>query len=288
MKITKVENLRTISSDSVNYTAESSDFAKNFLFYLISTGHFRTSKNYYTNRYDNDFSSFLLLYIIKGKIRLHVDKNSYTALENQILMVDCYHKHHYEALCESEFYYIHFDGSNSRDFAEEILRNKSPVFTTPYFDKQVAVIKRIISSLSGENMPDESWVSVDIHTILVELCKDLTSNYKIKYSKYVQHSVQYIHNNYMNRIKIDDISKAIGLSPQHLNRLFKNETGTSPYRYLLSYRMSYSIKLLIYTDYNIDEISFLIGFSSGFNYMNAFKKLHKVTPSEYRKLHKSY
>ena len=282
MDYIKEKNLTTISKDSINYLVNASSFAKNFLYYLTSVGHFHSSKNYITRRHDNDFNSFLLIYLIKGEMKLTIKNNSYFAHANQIILVDCYHGHHYEALCESEFLYLHFDGANTRLFVEELINNFKNVFSSEYFHEHIDIIKTIINSLESNLPLEETTTSIQLHSLLCQFTKDLTSNYKMKYSSHVQKAIQFIQNNYKNQIGIDDIASFIGLSPQHLTRIFKNEVDKTPYNFILELRLKHSLNLLRYTDYTIDEISSTIGFSSNFNYMNMFKKIYNQTPTQYR------
>ena len=95
--------------------------------------------------------------------------------------------------------------------------------------------------------------------------------------------LHYIHRNYMDRISLDDIAEAAHISKGECCRIFKKIQHTTPFLYLISFRIAQSIKLLSTTDYSIAEIAQQVGFGSSSYYNECFKKEMSCTPSQYRK-----
>ena len=94
---------------------------------------------------------------------------------------------------------------------------------------------------------------------------------------------QDIEQNYMNIRNIEQIAKKVYVSANYANRIFKKTTNTSIYSYLLNYRMNIAKKLLSETDYNINQISEMIGYDTNPTYFSAaFKSFFGVTPSQFR------
>lgn len=93
----------------------------------------------------------------------------------------------------------------------------------------------------------------------------------------------FIHKNYMERISLMDIADTVHISRGECCRIFARILHTTPFRYLINYRISQSLKLLSTTDLSILEISAQTGFGSSSYFTECFKKEMLCTPIEYRK-----
>ena len=67
-------------------------------------------------------------------------------------------------------------------------------------------------------------------------------------------------------------------------RNFKQVTGMSPMHYILMNRINNATSLLETTDYNIAEISAIVGYENPMYFSRLFKKQKGVSPTDYRKL----
>jgi AraC-like DNA-binding protein len=95
-------------------------------------------------------------------------------------------------------------------------------------------------------------------------------------------SLQYIDRNYKEDIKLEDISKAVGLTPVYLHKLFLKTTGQTPHQLLLKKRLTMAKELLAGSDLSLVNVAAETGFSSQ-SYFNAvFKKHCGVTPLTFR------
>lgn len=95
--------------------------------------------------------------------------------------------------------------------------------------------------------------------------------------------LDYIDNNYSERIALDMIADTAGFSKYHFNRLFKQYTGTTFYNYLCNKRIQVAMDLLAKQYYSITEIALHTGFESIATFNRTFKKFKNCTPSDYRK-----
>ena len=66
-------------------------------------------------------------------------------------------------------------------------------------------------------------------------------------------------------------------------RLFKEQTGYSPKKYLLRMRVEQACTLLHHSDMNIKEIASLCGFSDRYYFTKTFSRLMKISPAAYRR-----
>ena len=97
----------------------------------------------------------------------------------------------------------------------------------------------------------------------------------------------YIHKNYADKISLDDIANAAHVSKGECCRIFKRLFNTTPFQYLVYYRLNRSIELLTGTDYSISEIAQHVGFCSSSYYTKCFRKEFNCVPHKYRQeIHK--
>lgn len=93
----------------------------------------------------------------------------------------------------------------------------------------------------------------------------------------------FIHKNYMEQISLKDIADAAHISRGECCRVFKRVQGTTPFLYLIRYRVTQSVKMLSTTDLSVSAIAQQVGFGSSSYFTECFKKEMRCTPMEYRK-----
>jgi AraC-like DNA-binding protein len=79
------------------------------------------------------------------------------------------------------------------------------------------------------------------------------------------------------------VAKKSGYSKVHLSRLFKGETGMTLKAFLDNERYKSAKRLLLYSEYNISEISEKLNFPDPFCFSRFFKRLHGKSPREFKK-----
>ena len=104
---------------------------------------------------------------------------------------------------------------------------------------------------------------------------------------YIQRALLYITERFRDGITLADTAAHIGLSATYFSELFAAETGTPFKVYLDNIRFSHAKNLLAFTDIPICRIYEYAGFGDYANFSRRFHRLMGVTPSEYRKKHKT-
>ena len=74
-------------------------------------------------------------------------------------------------------------------------------------------------------------------------------------------AVEYIQDQLDTDLTVSGIAQAVGLSPDHFTRLFKESTGQSPHRYVVEARVRKAKELLTTGKFTISEAAFHVGFS---------------------------
>ncbi len=83
-------------------------------------------------------------------------------------------------------------------------------------------------------------------------------------------------------LSLTKVAEHIGLSPNHLSKVFKDETGQSFTKYLTDYRINVAKKMLDSSKKRSSEIAELVGYPDPHYFSSVFKKQTGLTPSQYR------
>ena len=100
---------------------------------------------------------------------------------------------------------------------------------------------------------------------------------------YVRKAIAYIEENLMNNVTRESVSEQVHITPDHLDRLFREQVGMSAFRYIVWKKIELSKQLLSTTDLPIGTIASDLGYCNLSNFSSAFRKLCNMTPAEYRK-----
>lgn len=105
---------------------------------------------------------------------------------------------------------------------------------------------------------------------------------------YVQSTVDFIENHYMNEISVEDMAANLGLHRSYFSKIFKKATQKSPQDFLIQYRINKACELLRSTQMTITQISHLVGYNNQFHFTRAFKKNMEIPPQEWRKQNQQF
>lgn len=83
-----------------------------------------------------------------------------------------------------------------------------------------------------------------------------------------------------------EVSSALGLGPVQFTRRFRACHGITPIEFLTNLRLQNAQKMLIETDWTLEEIAHRCGWASGFYLSNLFAQKTGSSPRRFRKLHR--
>lgn len=101
----------------------------------------------------------------------------------------------------------------------------------------------------------------------------------------IKQMLSYIAAHYAEKLQLEDIAAAAYLSPRACGRCFQTQLGTTPFAYLLDYRVQRACELLASTDQPVGEIAARCGFTSSSYFGKIFRAKTGQTPNEYRNSH---
>lgn len=166
------------------------------------------------------------------------------------------------------------------------------VFRIPIEKSMLAIVKRITKSLTTKK--DKSFFSLNESTgvysvIYYVLCHvDLELYFKRVKDPRIISILTFLDNHFTKKLNNDKLAEKIKMSRNSFLRLFKEQTGMSPGKHLLSKRLNLAAERLKTTNESIDEIAEACSFGNRYYFSRMFKKYRGVTPALYRKYNKAF
>ncbi|MDO9465308.1 MAG: AraC family transcriptional regulator [bacterium] len=236
-----------------------------------------------------------LHFVASGRGTLVVDDAEYHLEKGDVLLV--YPGENFNIYTEGDEnfarYYIHFDFYNTNK-----LKRKTPILPNGKKWPRIvhiqtdAEIRTICSAIVYHHMHNQSMVSpiitggelkallgLVLNTYLNT--KDSHQFRRIKSYKNIIKAEKFIRANYQKDITLQDMAREANLSETYFGNIFKKIIGKSPIDYLTSKRINHAKRLLIETDYNISEVSSLVGYEDSHYFSYIFKQKEGITPSEF-------
>lgn len=160
-----------------------------------------------------------------------------------------------------------------------------------YVPQKPAYIAELLKKMQAElldNDPISDQVSKSYLILLLEYIIRNESSTKLKASQVTtinltEDLMTYVIDNYQHDISIQDLSDKFGYSPNYISALFKKNAGIGYKNFLLLQRIKNAEYMLITTDKSILEIAITCGFNDSNYFSTIFKKIHGISPREYRK-----
>ena len=92
----------------------------------------------------------------------------------------------------------------------------------------------------------------------------------------------YVYNNIKEKLYLNDIAKAVHMSPTYLSSEFKKQTGKTLSKYIIELKINKAKEYLAFSDMRIQDISEELGFSEYRYFCTVFKNETNLSPLSYR------
>lgn len=266
------------------YFSTPSQTARKLYYYPVSAGHFFAVKSYHLIR--NNYDSLLVSHILDGSFTFVIDGKHITARKGDTVFLDCYKPHEYYTDDSFESIWVHFAGANCRELCEEITSNSGSLIKCSDPEHVKKLLFRIFNGIGSEHSSSELSYSLDLYKLLIELSSPIhiSSKNQISYEDYIQDIKKYINEHLQDEITVKMLAKFMHMSNSHFSRVFKQQTGFTPYDYVLITRLNKAKELLQKTNLTVSEIAFEVGFNSESNFIYFFTTHNGISPSKFRKL----
>ncbi|MBQ3559329.1 MAG: AraC family transcriptional regulator [Agathobacter sp.] len=232
---------------------------------------------------------FQLLYIASGKAHFHIDGEEKIVTAGHMVLYRPKEPQKYEYYGEdqTEVYWVHFTGGDVTNILRSYgLTKDKKVFycgsDLEYKNHFRAMIQEL--QMGKDDYPE--MLEIHLRQIFIKLHRYFNTVSKVDNNQIVEdidQAMLYFAEHYNENICIEDYAKGHHMSTSWFIRNFKQYTGSTPMQYILSKRIYNATALLQNEQYNITEISTIVGYDNPLYFSRIFKKIKGISPSEYRK-----
>ena len=227
-----------------------------------------------------------MMLLCEGECDFHVDGCSYNVAPGDLMIVNSAQIHSFTVKKRIKFYSLLLFPSFFNDVENTVIKLKSVVSSDEYVKECFAEMKREYAS--GEKMSDMMLKSC-AYRLVAYLGRRYASGgaaqSDAKKLTRLHTLLQYIENNYREKITTKDIAAYCFITEEHLCRFFKKTVGKTVVEYITQYRVEKAAVLLINTDETVGNIAASVGFEDINYFSRIFKRIKGMTPREYRKTH---
>jgi len=98
----------------------------------------------------------------------------------------------------------------------------------------------------------------------------------------VEQALEYISKNYTEKISADQLSIEVGLSKEKLQAGMQRLKGQTLAKYIQRVRLEKAKEILVNTNEPVKAIADAAGFVNESHFCKVFKKIHRISPVQYR------
>ena len=157
----------------------------------------------------------------------------------------------------------------------------------------------MLVAIKEEYMAGTSFSELSIYSKILEMFKLIGRNYSSKSNKTNDTSISskedyankfveicdYIDSHCSEDLKLDEVADMSGFSKFYFERLFKQFTGTSFYKYVNQKRIAKASELLIEPGNSVTDVALNCGFMSISSFIRMFKLQKGCTPTEFKSMY---
>ncbi|MEG0647025.1 MAG: AraC family transcriptional regulator [Bacteroides sp.] len=233
-------------------------------------------------------------YVKKGNCVLHLDNESVSFREGEMMIISSEVSHTFEAGCEgTTLMQLEFLPEVFLKFNLDTGTNKEGPAPFTIFSEENRLIKivnnvrimravqRIVNELKLKGRHYQYLVVMYYAELLVLIDRYMDESYlPICTNESLKKAISHIRFNYQTDLTITGVAEYAGVSERYLRKLFAQHLNLSPLDYLNQIRINKSIELLRNTEMSVKEICFVCGFKSPQYFSRIFKQQMGITPRE--------
>jgi len=231
-------------------------------YYCTEAGVFYAQQHFSTARTDKE--SYILFYTLRGAGLIEQGESHVVLSTGQALLLNCRTPQSYcTAPGQScwHHYWVHLDGAGVAAMEPLLLAGKklTPVQLTGV--KMQEYFEMLLGQMERSTVDSMVTAGLALHEMLAET----------------------LRKHYQKELCLADLLAEAHMSKSYFLRLFRRYMGTTPYNYLVNFRITQAKELLVLTDHSVSEIAQEVGFGDASNFSTRFAKATGQSPLQYRK-----
>lgn len=254
-------------------------------YFCTEAGLFFGRSRFATARTDKE--CYLLLYTLDGAGLVEQNEAQVTLEPGQALLVDCRVPQSFGTASGREnwqFYWAQIDGAGVRALAAVLCPDKRPAPVSLPAEEACSLFEELLEGIGTESAQSTVSASLALHRLLAAMAQGVLGEESASANRrMIDEAVAHIRTHYAEPLCLDELLASAHISKSYFLRLFRQYMGTTPYNFLLCYRITKAKELLAMTDLPVSAVAHQVGFGDESNFSTRFTSMVGQSPLRYRK-----
>lgn len=230
---------------------------------------------------------YVIEMVIKGADDFYCDGKNYRACDNQLVLINPGEVHTGSTVSDIplQYFSLYPDRKTMQQVAD-VLQVTIPAdlnFHKTLQDASALTSKMQLLFNSFVNKADTLFQQEIFFDCMQELLQQQPAKASVSSCSKdmrVNLLIDFIHTGFKDDISLQQMASLVNLNPFHLVRLFKKQTGLSPYDYLLIIRTEYG-KALLRKGYKVQDAAQEAGFYDTSHFNRSLRKIAGTSPRSF-------
>ncbi len=171
---------------------------------------------------------------------------------------------------------------NLQPLCHDCCSKYGPVFQLPENSPIITALNRMLDA-KGNHINLKKHQAMELASQAVS---SVLHSFELMHEKRSGHVLVYkvwrfIEENINEPLSVDTIASVVGVTREHLSRVFKEEEGISLAKYIRRMKVREAGRLFLSGETTVKEVSAKLGFDNTSNFIRTFKKETGITPGDY-------
>lgn len=182
------------------------------------------------------------------------------------------------------FLYLAFLGPLADRMVDDLLDRHGPIYALPV-DSEPLQVLRTFRAFDGRTLSVSPARSAKI---VLDLLAALLGSKQSSPTDAPEHLAEkartVVRENLGRPFDATQLARRLGVSREHLSRVFRARTGQSPYQYILGEKIRQACRLLKDSPRPVGDVAAAVGFEDPVSFCRAFRRVMQITPGRFRQV----
>lgn len=232
---------------------------------------------------------FEITWVEQGRLIYHIGQNKLELGPGESIVVPTHIEHATEFALGLSVASVHVKASLAEEIAEAIgCPAGERAYRVHADDEQLVRLGQMLRHEAAGSAPGSSLAVDALAEALVIGAVRAEKDPRVRtpagrLDRGIAAALDLIETRHADPLCVDQMARAAGMSRFHFSRLFREQTGKSPYQHLVDVRLSHAATALRRGRASVSEVALRTGFADLSRFSRLFRERMGVSPSRYRK-----
>lgn len=243
---------------------------------------------------ENILATYKLVAIENGIITLCIGRYQVQLKKGDIVLIPPFTPFKLSSETPTQHFYLHFDPLtvDDRILLATMFPKRFHVASNALQESDYIYLHSVDELIHSSSIAAYALATNVAYYLIILINRLLSNEHLLNMSidtnaayTYVTKSLFIVDQNLETNISINHLCNELGITPNYLNQCYQQIFHSSTKHFIDMYRFHHIESEVLQTDVSISDIAYKYGYGSVYAFSNAFKKIYKISPSNYRKLH---